>query len=677
MNIAALFVRLQADISDLERGMKQAQRSLSTTGAAMQDLGRSLRVGLTVPLGLLGALSVRSATQLDSLKRGLTAVAGSSAEAETQLTRLADIAKLPGLGFREAIQGSIRLQAAGFSASLAEDALRGFGNALATVGAGKAELDQVTRALSQIASKGKISAEEINQLAEVVPQIRVVMKEAFGTANSELLQKSGIDAETFVRKVTDALLELEQATGGPANSFENLSDSVLRASSAIGAKLLPVVIPLVDGLARAADTIRQLDAGTVRLGIALAATAALIGPLIGLVSGLAKAYSLLKLAGAAAGLTIGIGSAVAVGLAALSTLFIKNKLDALAAAGAVDDVTESYKGLSKAAAQFELGQALTRQADLRARLSKTPEFVLKQQETPGGTVDVQRVNPDRVALDAEFEGVNEAIRVLSRRISELSFTAEKADDKLDLSGAAAGDLSEAFRLAADAAKAVPEAMEELATATRRRVHDELWAIDRYAAMRGTMLGPNPKLDLKLRPGVPDPVIETESIGSTIKGMVGQFVGLSGSLGPLAVAAVALKPVFDGLRESLGPTIDALSEPLREVGRIVGDILAPVLQVLVEPLRILSQIVGLLAEPLRVLTTIAYQTSIALRLLEPVLTLLGKAISYINSGFGHLLRGIGDLLNKLPGSLGNPLKKLGQSMIDNAEAFRKGERVFGQ
>lgn len=195
--------------------------------------------------------AMEAASEMESLKMGLTAVAGSAAEAEAQLKRLQDVAKLPGLGFKEAIQGSIRLQAAGFSARMAEAALMAFGNAIATVGGGKAELDGVTTALAQIASKGVISAEEINQLAERIPQIRVAMQSAFGTSNTEALQRMGISAKEFVGQVTTELLKLPQVMGGMKNATENLEDAWFRLKAAAGQVFNDYIAPVVGVVADA------------------------------------------------------------------------------------------------------------------------------------------------------------------------------------------------------------------------------------------------------------------------------------------------------------------------------------------------------------------------------------------------------------------------------------------
>jgi tape measure domain-containing protein len=245
----------QKEISLLKRIEAQAIQSaknignnLSRISSALSNIGGKLTLGLTAPLAALGIAAIKTATDFDSLKRGLTSVSGSSAETEKQLLRLKEVAKLPGLGFKEAIQGSINLQAAGLSAERAEKALRVFGNALATVGKGKAELDGVILALSQIESKGKVSAEEINQLAERVPQIRKAMIAAFGTADTEVIQRAKITSGKFIDAVVTELDKLPKVTGGARNAFENLKDSIEQSLLPLGNKLLETILPAIERL---------------------------------------------------------------------------------------------------------------------------------------------------------------------------------------------------------------------------------------------------------------------------------------------------------------------------------------------------------------------------------------------------------------------------------------------
>jgi tape measure domain-containing protein len=136
----------------------------------------------------------------------------------------------------------------GLDARLAERALLGFGNALALVGGGKDDLEGVILGLSQIISKGTVSAEEINQIAERVPQIRQLMKTAFGTADTEAISKR-VTPQQFISKIIDALETLPKATEGAKNAFENFGDLFDRVVTQIGRSLNTVLLPAFNQLA--------------------------------------------------------------------------------------------------------------------------------------------------------------------------------------------------------------------------------------------------------------------------------------------------------------------------------------------------------------------------------------------------------------------------------------------
>ena len=270
MDIARLTAIYDAEDRDFQRGNSRVQRGISDTEGKLNRAGRSaqsfwsnmasntlanlasnlLQRVSTAALGLIKS-SIESAASMEGLKRGLASVAGSSEEAERQLVRLREVAKSPGLGFREAIQGSVRLQAVGLNAELAERSLKVFGNALATVGGRKEDLDGVTLALTQIVSKGKVSAEEINQIAERVPQIRKAMKDAFGTADTEALQKMNLSTTEFIDKISTELGKIPQLTGGAANAMDNFKDSIDSALVTIGG-------PLLEPLGRALEAISPM-----------------------------------------------------------------------------------------------------------------------------------------------------------------------------------------------------------------------------------------------------------------------------------------------------------------------------------------------------------------------------------------------------------------------------------
>jgi tape measure domain-containing protein len=220
-----------AGISNAMSGM--AGKIGIATGVA--DLAVQAITALGAAIANTTKFAFNQAVQFDSNIRGLAAYAENTDSLRAQVARLEQMAKAPGLGFDQLVQGVTRLEAAGFSAKQAEGALKQFGNALALVGGSKAELEGVGLALSQIKSKGVVSAEEINQIAERVPQVRQAMKDAFGTANTEQIQKMGITASQFVDGITKSLAKLPRATGGLQNSLDNIDEAFKKAGRTVGA----------------------------------------------------------------------------------------------------------------------------------------------------------------------------------------------------------------------------------------------------------------------------------------------------------------------------------------------------------------------------------------------------------------------------------------------------------
>ena len=308
----------------------KSMAGISANSDAFYEVGAGL-TALGAALSTFGIFAVKSAGELQSLKMGLNAVSGSSEETERQLVRLKEVAKLPGLGFREAIQGSINLQAAGMSAELSERALKSFGNALATVGKGKSELDGVINALTQISAKGKVSAEEILQLSERLPQIRVAMKDAFGTSNTEALAQMGIDSEMFIEKITAQFEKLPKVTGGFKNSMENINDSFFRFKATIGEKLLPYIEKFSESLAKVLEKMTEwvskhpdLTKSLLVFGTALTVSLVAIGGLLISIAALSTLFVALAPVAAMVGLSlaglIGIIAAIPLAIAAVITI---------------------------------------------------------------------------------------------------------------------------------------------------------------------------------------------------------------------------------------------------------------------------------------------------------------------------------------------------------------------
>lgn len=237
----------------LEHASQQFNRTLTSLGNALRSggqalasFGATLAFSVSAPLVALGASIINAATRLDSLQRGLTTMAGSSAAAAEQLERLTRLAKLPGIGFEEAIQGSIRLQAVGFSAAEAEKALRQFSNAIALTGGGREQLENVTVQLGQMAAQSKVLAQDLKPIISSAPAVAVALREAFGTVRSEELQELGVSSKEFISILVSQLETLPRAAAGARNSFENFRDELFRAAAVVGTTVLPALTRLVE-----------------------------------------------------------------------------------------------------------------------------------------------------------------------------------------------------------------------------------------------------------------------------------------------------------------------------------------------------------------------------------------------------------------------------------------------
>ena len=240
------------------RALQRVGQSAKGVGEAIRTAADATRLFEIAQNSFASVTGVQAAMAYDSQVRGLAAYAKNAQELQAQLTRLNEIAKLPGLGLTEVRAGVLNLEAAGLSAQTSERALMAFGNALALVGKGKSELDGVILALGQIASKGAISAEEINQIAERVPQIRQVLVSAFGTASTEAIQKMGLSADVAIGKIIAGLEMLPKATQSALTTFENLQDALEQAFLPIGRGILDIFSSAEGGTMRLIDLIANI-----------------------------------------------------------------------------------------------------------------------------------------------------------------------------------------------------------------------------------------------------------------------------------------------------------------------------------------------------------------------------------------------------------------------------------
>lgn len=216
-------------------------RAFGTLAAGAENAAKYIGIGLSLPLALLGKTAVTTFGEMDGLRRGLATLEKDGASLQARLAKLDQIAKLPGLGFKETIAGDIRLRTVLNSiygvdkaAKMSERTMLGFGNAVALVGKGKGEFDRALYGVQQLANTPFPLGEDLNILKDAIPQVTPLLNAAFGTARSEDFKKLGISSKQVLETILGGLEKLPKASGGVKNAIENLSDFGTKALDRIG-----------------------------------------------------------------------------------------------------------------------------------------------------------------------------------------------------------------------------------------------------------------------------------------------------------------------------------------------------------------------------------------------------------------------------------------------------------
>lgn len=300
--IGNVTIRIGANPNQLQSDLKRAERYIKTSAANMQALGERMTLSLSLPIAALGAASLKSAGDIQALQKGLTAVMGSTEAAAAEFDKLREVAKLPGLGLEEAARGSVALQSAGFSADEARRSLLAFGNALATVGKGKNELNFVNLAITQLQNKTGGFGQDLRQLTEQLPQLRGALTNAFGTADSEKIQELGVTGKEVVAAIITEFEKLPKVSGGLNNAFENLSDSIKVSLFQIGTAINEafgvesILEEIGNKVQQLADWFSKLSPEARKAILVLAGIVAVLGPALIVFSQLYLAIGNVRLA---------------------------------------------------------------------------------------------------------------------------------------------------------------------------------------------------------------------------------------------------------------------------------------------------------------------------------------------------------------------------------------------
>ena len=182
-------VKLANSFKSADFYSKNFEKGIGRLSSAFKEAGQGMTLGLTLPLAFLAKSASDAYGEFDALRRALGTMEKTSVGLTSRLKELREVAKMPGIGFQEAIQGDVRLRSVGISAALSAKILREFANAVAMTGGGKAQLNEITVQLGQMAAKGKVLAQDLRPIIEAAPAVATALKNMFGTVSSEAISE--------------------------------------------------------------------------------------------------------------------------------------------------------------------------------------------------------------------------------------------------------------------------------------------------------------------------------------------------------------------------------------------------------------------------------------------------------------------------------------------------------
>jgi tape measure domain-containing protein len=175
---------------------------------AIAGLASNAAVGLGAAGVAAAGMGLKFNAGMEQSQVAFTNLLGSSDAAEKMLDTLYKTAANTPFEFPQLTQATQRLLGFGMSAKDVVPTMTAVGDAVAAAGGGSEQIDRVSTALGQMQAKGKVSSEELMQLAESgVPALKILGDQLglTGAQLSDKLQKGAVSADVGIKALVDGM----------------------------------------------------------------------------------------------------------------------------------------------------------------------------------------------------------------------------------------------------------------------------------------------------------------------------------------------------------------------------------------------------------------------------------------------------------------------------------------
>jgi tape measure domain-containing protein len=259
------FRQLERNLSSLRQQLERTanpapanalKSQLTQLGVTLDAVAaRATRLGATITAALTGATAalIRAGSQAIATEKAFTTLTGSAERARRLIDAINREAAQSVLNYTDMLTAAQRLLAAGVRESDIIPTLRAIGDALAASGEiSRENALAITKAITDIANKGKLQAQELIQLANAgVPVLKILREELRMTEAqfAEFMQgKRTLGAADALRALVAGLRReygglQQEIMDTPLGQISNLYDNLARALRAAGTPLAQAIVP--------------------------------------------------------------------------------------------------------------------------------------------------------------------------------------------------------------------------------------------------------------------------------------------------------------------------------------------------------------------------------------------------------------------------------------------------
>lgn len=426
-----LIVRVGADTREFNKELGKIQRQIRQTSDNIMDMGKTMTMGVTLPIVGLGAAAVKAAADLETMETQFISLTGGAEQAGAMVDQLNQFAAATPFQIEEIAGAARQLLAAGTDISQVNEQLGFLGDIAATSGE---SIEDITAIFAKVQAKGKVELENLNQLAERGIPIFTALSEATGLLPSQLgagavtVEQFNATLRGFAEEGGFAHGAMERLSQTAAGKFSTALDNLKQAGASLGNVLLPYVTAAIDKVTELATSFMKLDEGTKTTIVVVAAIAAAIGPAVIAFGALHKGFVAVNLvlpmlqAGimrvhAAIMANPYVAAAAAIGILAAAMLTYKDSADK--ARAAKEDFDESIKDKTGRAAMEAIAVQLKEANNQLADARRKYDNLKRSQEAQGANISDRTVS--QISETAELIRVlDEQVRSYQRQYQEAS-----------------------------------------------------------------------------------------------------------------------------------------------------------------------------------------------------------------------------------------------------------------